>query len=439
MVGCSKNRFGLSFLGERSLLYASPNREAVRFKVTTYGCTMNQGEGRKMTEELAALGHEIVQTEEEADAVVVNTCDVIDVTERKILRSLHDLTAQSKKVIITGCMPAVDAAGLRGRFPEALVVPISDYPRFVEMMENRFGRGPAGPPRRLGPTGIIPIAQGCLGNCTYCITKLARGGLSSYPLIGILEAVKRELVCGTKEILLTAQDTGCYGADIGTSLPELIDRACALEGDFRVRVGMMNPDSLEGLLDETVKAFRNPKVYRFLHLPVQTGSDRLLRSMGRAYNAATFERQVVMFRAALPRLTLSTDIITGFPGETAEDHEASLDLLRRVRPNIVNVTRFSARPGTVASRMKGQVVSRVSKDRSREVARLRFVIAAELNQRLVGQHLQVIATEVGKNGSTICRDDCYASVVIHQALELGQGYKVEIKEGAATHLVGQLI
>ncbi len=400
---------------------------------------MNQGEGLDMEAKLAALGHAVVGSEEEADAVVVNTCDVIDATERKILRSLRNLEAEGKGLVITGCIAAIDAEGLRAGFPDALVVPIADYSLFSELVEQRFGRGEGATAPPGGPTGIVPIAQGCLGKCSYCITRLARGGLRSYPLRDVIEAVRREVGRGAKEILLTTQDTGCYGAEIGTSLPELIHQVCLVEGDFRVRVGMMNPDSLGDVLAETVDAFREPKVYKFLHLPVQSGSDRLLRSMGRNYGIATFEGQVAMFRAAVPRLTLSTDIITGLPGETEDDHRASVEMLKRVRPNIVNVTRFSARPGTVAAEMKEQVVSRISKDRSREIAKLRFSIAAQINRRLVGERLGVIATEIGKDRSTVCRDDCYVPIVVREILELGRTYEVEIIDSTATHLIGELL
>jgi tRNA A37 methylthiotransferase MiaB len=213
---------------------------------------------------------------------------------------------------------------------------------------------------------------------------------------------------------------------------------CGIEGNFKVRVGMMNPDSLGEVLVETVEAFRLPKVYKFLHLPVQSGSDRLLRSMGRGYGAAAFEGEVAMFRAALPRVTLSTDVITGFPGETTEDHRATVELLKRVRPNIVNVTRFSSRPGTAAAGMKDQVVSRNSKERSREITKLRFSIAAQINHRLMGLRMRVTATESGKNGSTVCRDECYVPVVLREVLELGGAYEVEIVDATATHLVGEL-
>jgi threonylcarbamoyladenosine tRNA methylthiotransferase CDKAL1 len=398
---------------------------------------MNQGEGRELAGSLIALGHQAVDTEEEADLVLVNTCAVIDATERKILRSLHALAQQNKHLVITGCMAAVERDVLIHRFPEALIVPIADYGRFAELVQQNFGSGSeALPSSGAGCTGIVPISQGCLGNCTYCITKLARGTLSSYPLEQIVETVQREVEAGAKEIQVTAQDTGCYGLDLGTNLPALLESVCAIPGSFKVRVGMMNPDSLGVVLDETVAAFKKPKVFKFLHLPVQTGSDRLLRAMGRGYDVMEFEAQVAAFRRSLDRLTLSTDIITGFPGETDEDHRASMDLVRRVKPNIVNVTRFSPRPGTVALSMKGQVVSRISKDRSREVAKLRFEVARELNRQMVGQRFRVLATEVGKNGSTICRDDCYVPIVVRMTLPLGRFYDVEVKECAATHLVG---
>jgi threonylcarbamoyladenosine tRNA methylthiotransferase CDKAL1 len=397
---------------------------------------MNQGEGHDMERRIAGLGHEIVPAEDGADVVVVNTCDVIDATERKILRHLRTLDSRKQSLIITGCMAAIDPDALRSRFPYALVVPLSEYSMFSGLVERKYGRGQTGAVIERGPTCIVPIAQGCLGNCAYCVTKLARGGLESYPTERIIGAVQAAVAKGAKEILLTAQDTGCYGTELGTSLPNLVRSVCEVEGDFRIRIGMMNPDSLGDVLDDTIEVFEHPKVYKFLHLPVQSGSDLLLASMGRRYDVEEFERHVARFRSALPRLTLSTDVITGFPGETDMDHRSTVELLRRLRPNVVNVTRFSPRPGTVAAGMDGQIVSRVSKDRSREITSLRFAIAAELNRRLIGARLSVTSIEKGKGGSTICRDNCYVPVAVQQVLPLGRAYDVVITDSTTTHVVG---
>jgi threonylcarbamoyladenosine tRNA methylthiotransferase CDKAL1 len=412
----------------------------VRFFVETYGCTMNQGEGQEMQHKLVSLGHSIAPTVEDAEIVVVNTCVVIKATELKIMKRMRELREEGKQLIVTGCMAAVQGSEVMSEFPDALIVPPSKYESFEEMINGRHERGPnnVGLQYPSGKTFILPISQGCLGHCSYCITRLARGELRSYPVEEIVQLANNAVAEGAKELLVTAQDTACYGKDTGSSIGELLEQLCAIEGDFRIRIGMMNPDSLRGQEHDLVRIFKNSKTYKFLHLPVQTGSDRLLETMGRGYSVSEFEEQVRTIRQSVSRLTLSTDVICGFPGESDQDHQKSLEMLRRVKPNTVNVTRFSSRPGTAAASMGGQVVSRIAKDRSREIAKLRFEIALEINARLIGECLDLIAIEEGKIGTTVCRDFANVPVVIPMQLPLGTKIKAVVTEAHPTYLVGRL-
>ena len=394
-----------------------------------------------MQRKLVSLGHSIAPTAEDAEVVVVNSCVVIKATELKILKRLRQLEAEGKKLIVTGCMASVQGEEVMVEFPEALLLPPSNYKSFDETIVESYGTGDkknATIARFSGTTFIMPIAQGCLGHCSYCITRLARGELRSYPLGELMEVAKDAIRLGAKELFVTAQDTACYGKDSNSNLAELMDGLCDLEGDFKIRIGMMNPDSLRGEEAVLARIIRHTKVYKFLHLPVQTGSDRLLKEMGRGYRVEEFEKQVKRIRHAVPRLTLSTDVICGFPGESGEDHAETLELLRRVKPNIVNVTRFSSRPGTLAESMSSQVVSRVAKDRSREIAKLRFEIASEINSILIGERLEATVTEEGKNGTTICRDCAFVPIAIQASLPLGSRVEVVITESHPTHVVGRL-
>ncbi len=403
---------------------------------------MNQGEGQELQQKLISLGHSIAATAEDAEVVVVNTCVVIKVTELKILKRMKHLRSEAKGLIITGCMASVQGSELMGEFPDALLIPPSDYDLFEERIVESYGECKEKLERvqqLVGTTFIMPIAQGCLGHCSYCITRLARGGLRSYPLEEISRIAGGAIKGGAKELLVTAQDTACYGKDSGSSLADLIERLCSLEGDFKIRIRMMNPDSLRGQESDLARIIGYAKVYKFLHLPVQTGSDRLIKAMGRGYKVQEFEDQVTTIRQAVPRLTLSTDVICGFPGEYDQDHIDTLEMLHRVKPNIVNVTRFSSRPGTVAESMSPQVVSRIAKERSRDIAKLRFEIASEINSRLIGECLEVIATEEGKAGTTICRDFAFVQVVIPLKLPLGTKLKAEITESHPTYVIGRSI
>ncbi len=412
----------------------------MRVRVEAYGCTMSQGEGELLERKLRSLGHEVVSCEEEADVVVLNTCTVIRSTETRMLKRMREVSEKGKRLIVSGCMAAVQPEEIKGVAPDAIIIPPSEYDSFSPIVTGRFGEGDFTcvlEPRVV--TAVIPIAQGCLGSCTYCITRIARGRLRSYPMERVLESCRHSIAAGARELLVTAQDTACYGLDRGSDLGSLVRRISGLPGDFRVRIGMMNPDSLGRVISGLVPAFADPKVYKFLHLPVQSGSDRILKAMGRLYSVDDFMLQVERFREAIPGLTLSTDVIAGFPGETDEDHERTKELLRKVRPNIVNVTRYSKRPGTPAARAKDQVPGWISKERSRELTHLRFRIAREINIGKEGDVEDVLVTERGKDGTHIGRTISYTPVVIPQEVRLGQVERVRIVGSAATHLVGHIV
>jgi len=411
----------------------------VKFIVETYGCTMNQGESAELAARLCSLGHQQVSDANEADAVLINTCVVIEPTERKILRRLRLLQDQGKKLIIVGCMASVSPRQLREEFPNALISGTSDYPRFTKVLEDEFQRCGEAISSRRQEQLVLPVAQGCNGSCTYCITKLARGDLVSYPLEQLVGRVERAVGQGVKEVLVTSQDTAAYGMDGNDRLPDLLKAICGIPGDFRVRVGMMNPDNLSEIMDGMIGAYQNPKVYRFLHLPVQSGSDRIIRDMGRAYTSGSYLEMVRRMRSSINQLTLSTDVITGFPGETEDDHRRTVELMEGLRPNIINVTRFSRRPGTVADIMKGQVPGWISKERSREITRLRFRISSEINASKVGRTFSVLIDEKGKDNSVMARTDDYLPVVIKGDHDLWQRVEVKITSCASTHLYGAMV
>jgi threonylcarbamoyladenosine tRNA methylthiotransferase CDKAL1 len=196
---------------------------------------------------------------------------------------------------------------------------------------------------------------------------MARGHLRSLHLAELREQTEMMLQKGIKELQVTGQDTAAYGKDIGTDLSTLVYSLAAIPGDFRIRVGMMNPDTLGGIIDQYIPVWNGPKVFKFLHLPVQSGSDALLESMGRRYSIRDFLGLVDSFRRSCPKMTLSTDVIVGFPGESDDDHLMTKELLESVRPDIVNITRFSPRPGTKAFSMDDKVPGWKAKDRSREL------------------------------------------------------------------------
>jgi tRNA A37 methylthiotransferase MiaB len=207
--------------------------------------------------------------------------------------------------------------------------------------------------------------------------------------------------------------------------------------DFRLRIGMMNPASVRPIKGRLASMYLHPKVFKFLHLPVQSASDRLLGEMGRRYTVDEFEGIVETVRSAVPGASLSTDLIVGYPGETDEDHAENLRLVERVRPDIVNVTRFSPRPGTRAASSGGAVPGGVAKERSRELGKVRFRVSLETNRTWVGRRVVGLATEHVKAGTTVVRTDEYRQVVVPETLPLGVYHDVDIVQARTTYLVGR--
>lgn len=407
----------------------------MRYYVESYGCTMNFGEGRMLSEYMASLGHVEVLSAEEADIVVVNTCTVVETTEKRMVSRISELKRMGKEVIVTGCMAKVQPQRITVRLPSSIILPPREYGSFAGMVASKYGV--AGPATKVkdSPDAIIPIAQGCLGNCTYCITKHARGRLSSYPMESILKKFDESLESGAKEILVTAQDTACYGFDIGTDLPALLSEMLKRDGDFRIRIGMMNPKGLARISDGLADVMEDGRVYRFLHVPVQSGSDSVLAAMRRGYTVQEFESVIVKMRDRIPDVSVATDVITGFPGETEEDHESTKSLVERLEADTLNITRFSPRPGTEAKDMP-QIHGGVSKRRSTELTELKNRVEYGVNSRLVGKTFSALATE-WKEG-TVLRTDCYRPVVVPERVPLGTRTEVEVVDCRPTYLIGRL-
>ena len=397
---------------------------------------MNYGEGGQLSERMSALGHEESPSAEAADIVVLNTCTVVDTTEKKMIRRMSELRKAGKEVIVTGCMAKVQANRIMIRLPDSLVVPPDRYSEFSSDVSERYGTGPCSEKAR--PSNILPIAQGCLGNCSYCITRFARGRLYSYGPDEIVQRFDSIVEGGAKEVLISAQDTGCYGSDIGTDLPSLLGRMLENKSDFRIRMGMMNPNSLMPIADGLLDAMDDARIYKFIHIPVQSGSDDVLRKMNRPYSVEEFFALTAKIRSRYPEVSISTDLISGFPGETDEDHAKSLGLIKELKADTVNITRFSARPGTAAMRME-QVHGRVSKDRSAELTDMKNRVEYENNIRAVGKVEGALITEAGKKGTMIARTGNYRPVVVASDLPVGSFVTVELTGCEPTYLFGKVL
>ena len=403
----------------------------MKFYIETYGCTANFGNSQDMAEALQKLGH-IKAPLDEADIVIVNTCIVTEKTERKILQRLQLL--QGKRLVVAGCMPAALPESIRhivcerlGLLSRSSAAGVSDLFGNSLSCSNAAGNAFAPSPEIQDLCGIVNVAEGCNGGCSYCIVRMARGRLVSRKSDDVAGIVEKMAASGLVEIQVSAQDTAAYGSDTGTNLAELLERLVQVPGDFKLRVGMMNPDSVLCIQEELIRAFRSPKIYRFLHIPVQSGSDRILKRMGRRYSAKDFVNILDAFRSAYPEITIITDVIVGFPGETNEDFTATMDLLKSLEPDKVNVTKFSRRPGTAAADLY-DMPDRIKKDRSREITRLWQDIAARKNGEYTDEVQDVVVTECGRKGTMKARARNYLGIVVKGIPPLGSHIRIKVIE-----------
>jgi threonylcarbamoyladenosine tRNA methylthiotransferase CDKAL1 len=399
----------------------------------THGCTLNQSESEEIVNLLR--GHNVVESAHDAQIIVLNTCAVVERTEKRMLKRIKQLYQQSenRKLIVSGCLVEQFGDLLRAEYPESVVVQ-SDH--VASYINAHYKRKPAAAPER-GTTAKVKIAHGCSGSCSYCVVRLIRGPTASRSIETVFRDVQRRIQNGAQQIFLAAQDAAAYGKDRGCTLPDLVEALCELEQDFRLRIGMMNVSSIFDILEELVETFGHPKVYKFLHLPVQSGSDRVLALMERGHTIADFKHVIQEFRQKLGDVTISTDFIVGFPTETNDDFRATMRLLREVSPLKVNITRFSPRKGTKAFNLN-PVISRIAKERSRMLTAEHHRIAYERNWQSLGRAYSALAVERGKNESTILYTDNYRPIVVEQNLPLGVRYTVQATSAKPTYLIGTL-
>jgi len=415
-----------------------------RYHIETYGCTSNRGETQQIERALREGGHHPAEGPEEADVAILNTCTVLEKTEQNMLRRAEELDETTPgDLVVTGCMALAQGEEFERADVDAEVLHWDDVPQHVLNGECPTVT-PDTEPVLNGVVGILPIARGCMSDCSYCITKQATGRIDS-PSVEENVAKARALVhAGAKEIRITGQDTGVYGWDTNqgeSRLPELLDRICAIDGEFRVRVGMANPKGVHGVREDLARVFaENDELYNFLHAPVQSGSDDVLADMRRQHAVSEYVEVVETFDESLDYWTLSTDFIVGFPTEEPADHAQSMALMRETRPEKINVTRFSKRPGTDAADMKG-LGGQTKKDRSKAMSELKMDLVGEAYEEMVGTEQSVLLTEDGREESLVGYDEAYRQVVIadgaDRGLEVGDTVDVAVTSHNTVYAFGE--
>ncbi len=376
-------------------------------------------------------GYEITEKPEEADKIIIGTCVVIKHTENQMLKRIVELEKLGKDLIVYGCLPGAREDLLK-KF-NVTKIKARDFDGKINI--NGLSVNTENIPL-IENTVTIPIAQGCTGHCTYCISKLSRGNLKSYDEEVIIEKVRNAVKKGFREIRLSALDTASYGMDKGKTLADLLEKITGLEGDFRIRVGMMEPKNTLRIIDDLLEVYKNEKIFKFFHIPVQSGDDRILEIMGREYNSEDFIKIYDKIKNEFKHFTLSTDIIVGFPGEDDTAFENTIKIVEKTRPDILNITRFSPREGTIAYKMK-QIPSITAKERSKVLTDIHYNISLERNRELLGLDFDVIVTEKGKR-NFLGRTDGYRPVILKNG-EIGKHYRVKITDAEPFYLYGEIL
>ena len=413
--------------------------------IETFGCSANYNNSEIMAGLLVKKGHKIVIEPKKANLIIINTCTVKLPTENRVKKKIREFLKLKKKLVVAGCMPEVQKDMIREIAPNASLVGIHHVKNIAELVEKILANKIV---EKIGKKNevklncpelrknqiiqIVQISEGCNGICTYCIVKLAKGKLFSYPEKEIVKQVESGIKHGCREIWLTCQDTAAYGQNINTNLAELLKKIISIKGNFKLRIGMMDPNNLVLILDDLIKILKSDKIFKFLHIPIQSGNDNILKMMKRPYTINEFKKIIKKLRKEIPEITISTDIICGFPSETEEQFNDSIKLIKEIKPDVLNISRFWPRPRTEAANMEGQIHGNITKQRSQLLTKEFNKICFERNKKWLSWEGEILVDEIGQKGSFIGRNYCYKPIVIKSKKNL-LGKKVNVKINKTTN------
>jgi threonylcarbamoyladenosine tRNA methylthiotransferase CDKAL1 len=399
-----------------------------RVYIETYGCALNYADTAIMRSVLASKGYTFTSRAEEADVIIINTCTVRLDSEQRMRKRIKVLSEVAEKtgarLVVAGCMATAQPYTVKKIAPRAVLVSTYNAHHVDIAVEKGVDLlKPVGPPKPLytpdpvymlrGRIAEVPIAEGCLGDCSFCITKLARRRVYSRPIEQLVSLVERLVKLGAVEVRLTGQDTAVYGLDIygRRMLPELVRRVVEVPGRFMVRIGMMNPEHLREILDDMIEVLRHPKVFKFIHIPVQSGDDRVLKIMKRRYTVDEFRQLVREIRRKIPGVMIATDIIVGHPGEDEEAFENTVRLVEELRFERVHLAQYTPRQRTVAAGLP-QVPDPVKKARSKRLTEIIARIGLEEHRRYIGARACALIVSRGERGGLDAKLYNYMPVIL---------------------------
>jgi len=420
------------------------------YHLWTIGCQMNTADSERLGNALEQLGLVSVDRPDDADVIVLNSCVVRQSAEEKVVGTLTSWQPLKKKnpdqlFALMGCMVGPDSSQLQRRFPHVDVfMRPQQYGPLLDLVGQRLGLDWEGclgtlTPNRPGPTCYVPIIHGCDLMCTFCIIPYRRGRQVSRPVDEVVREVELLSARGVKEVTLLGQTVDAYGHDLPEKpdLAELLTRLNDVDGLERIRFLTSHPTYMSDSIIDAVASL--PKVCEHINLPVQSGDDQVLSRMRRPYSSGDYLAVINRIVDALPHVSLSTDVIVGFPGETQEEYQRSLDLVAQVRFDKVHIAAYSPRPGTTADRtMADDVTAEVKTERRVGLEQLQEKILTEINAGLVGREEEILVEGQvrGKwQGRTRSNKLVYFE---HQDDHLGLFVKVKITQSSPWSLQGIL-
>lgn len=449
---------------EKNDAFTAETGKKRKFFSLAMGCQMNAHDSEKLEGMLSEMGYERTQEETEADFIIYNTCCVRENAELKVYGKLgwlkHYKETKNPDAIIAlcGCMMQQETvlATLRKKYRHVdIVFGTFNLYKLPELVATRMESGetvydiwqehqevvedlPA--IRHFPYKASVNIMFGCNNFCSYCIVPYVRGRERSRTLEEILEEIRKLAADGVKEVMLLGQNVNSYGKNLEEPITfaELLRRVNEVEGIERIRFMTSHPKDLS---DELIQAMADcDKVCKYLHLPVQSGSSEILKRMNRHYTKESYLELVRKVRQAMPEITLSTDIIVGFPGETEEDFQETLDVIRQSRYSTAFTFIYSKRTGTPAAVMEDQVPEDVVKDRFERMLEVLNPIVHEVHEAEVGKVLTVFAEETSKQDETILTGRADNNMLVHFPGEkewIGQMIPVKITENKTFYLIGE--
>jgi len=418
-----------------------------------YGCTANKNSTEIMKGLVRQAGLNITENSDYADLIVINSCVVKESTISKIRRRIQELLKKNKRIVLAGCMPRIFQKYFKNKKIYLLdTTHIKDLLNLIKDIEkNNYNKEKYLSLRnevklnlpKFSESKIIRITQiseGCLGECSYCLTRFAKGKLFSYPKKEIIESIKKDLESGGKEIWITSQDNASYGNENNLFLlPELLKKILGLKGNFKVRLGMMNPNNVLQIIDDIIEIYQNPKMFKFLHIPIQSGSDKILKLMNRKYSSKDFLKIIEKFREKIPEITISTDIIVGFPEETENDFQETIELIKKIKPEILNRSNFSSHKQTPASKLK-KILEKIITERATELMNLHLKICEDIQKNYLEKEMKVFVDQKGFGNTFLARTENYKLVAVKSSKNiLGKFVNVKIKKLFPHYLMGEII